>query len=298
MKIQSMVPGCRLALLAAGAALFTILTTQPAKASPTFGTVASTGVSDMCNLNPLGGITQGDATAIAPQGLLIESCNSPFVNVNAVADASAGIAQGDVVLSDGAYVLGGLHAAAKVVGPAKAQAGAIFSELLNIVPTSGFADGYFNVTAMYTIDGTLSGNAAGSGELQLGAYYGSDDEFNGICAGTDCTTSVSDGAHTFSITATVPVSTLYPYLFVQTFLSAIAGDFSYPFSDLPGNADFSNTGTLSLILPTGFTFTSDVNNGVSSPTTSVPEPPTLWLIAVALGGLVLLRHRDIKGAAA
>jgi hypothetical protein len=274
--------------------VFGIAVSQPAKAAATFGTVALTGVSDMCNLVPLGGTTQGDATAIAPQGLLIESCQSPTINVNAVADASAGIAQGNVVLSDGAYVLGSLHTAASATGPAAAHARAIFSELLNIVPTSGFADGYFNVTATFTVDGNLSGQAQAGGELQLGAYYGSDNEFNGVCAGAACTTSpVSPGAHTFVITDTVTVSTLYPYLFVQTFLDAVAGNFTYPFSNQSGAADFSNTGTLFLTLPAGFTFNSDVNNGVPSSPSTVPEPTTLALLGIGLAGLGFSRRRNL-----
>jgi hypothetical protein len=143
--------------------VFAIAVSQPAKAAAMFGTVALTGVSDKCNLNPLGGTTQGDATTIAPQGLLVESCNSLTINVNASANASAGIAQGNVVLSDGAYVLGSLHAPANVIGPAGAHGRAIASEVLNIVPTGGFTDGYFKVKpASFTFNSDVNNGVLSS----------------------------------------------------------------------------------------------------------------------------------------
>ncbi len=60
-------------------------------------------------------------------------------------------------------------------------------------------------------------------------------------------------------------------------------------------ADFSNTATLSLVLPAGALF--DVNTSVPLDwVTTVPVPPAVWLFGSALAGLMgLVRRRRVKG---
>lgn len=277
---------CSLFVLVAALIAFSIA--APASAG-TFGSVASTGVADNCNLAGVGGIQTGDTAAVAPEGKIVESCGGNLVNADAT--ASAGIAQGNVTISGGAYVLGSLHASGSASGPSRADGRAIFFEQLIVAPTIDFSDFAFDVIATYTFDGDITGNAQAAGELQTVSAIASFDQFGAICT-YDCgVTPVAGGEHQSTITETIPVLTSSPFLSVQTFLDTFAGSTTFPLTDQPGAADFSSTGILSLTLPPGFTFTSDVNQGVLAGPSAVPEPGTWALLATGLGVLGLWRRR-------
>jgi hypothetical protein len=91
------------------------------------------------------------------------------------------------------------------------------------------------------------------------------------------------------------VPTTSPEIFVEPFLRLFANSFDFPIPNASGSADFSDTGTLLLTLPDGFTFTSDTNNGVIPVATAVPEPSTLALFTSALALLALGRVRRCRG---
>lgn len=272
------------------------IATFPAPASAdTFGSSASTGVADNCNLAGVGGSQTGGATAVAPEGKLVESCGGSLINADAT--ASAGIAQGNVTISGGAYVLGSLHASGSASGPSRADGRAIFFEQLVVAPTIDFSDFAFDVIATYTFDGNIMGQAQAAGELQTVSAIASFDQsatictFDcGACPPFGCTiTVVTAGEHQSTIMETIPVLTSSPFLSVQTTLDTFAGSTTFPLTDQPGAADFSSTGILSLTLPPGFTFASDVNQGVLGGASAVPEPGTWALLIVGVGvlGLVL-----------
>ena len=261
----------RLYLLAVTGTLLFLGLGGAAMAGPTFSTSASTGVKDMCNLAGVGGIQTGDASAIAPEGRLIENCNGS--NINSDATASAGLAQGNVSISGGAFLLGSLHTSASASGPSQADGRAIFFELLTVLPTADFGNFAFNVVATYTVDGDISDHAQAAAELQTTSALSSIDQSSAVCTYNCGLTPVANGHYLFSIVETIPVLTSSPFLSVQTTLDTFAGSTTFPFTDQPGAADFSNTGSLALTLPDGFTFVSDVNQGVLTPPPgSAPEP--------------------------
>jgi hypothetical protein len=268
---------------------------SPADSAPTFGTSASTGVHDNCNVAGAGGSQSGDATAVAPEGKLVESCSSNLIDSDATADA--GIAQGNVSVSGGAFVLGSSHTYASASGPSQADGRAIAFELLTVVPTTDFQGATFNVTATFTAEGDIGGHADAVAELELTSALESIDQSSAICT-FDCgvcifgctITPVGDGHYRFSTVIIIPVETSSPFLSVQTTLDTFAGSSAFPFTDQPGTSDFSDTGTVSLTLPAGFTFISDVNQGVLGSTT-IPEPGTLLLLGASLGGLWTSRRR-------
>ena len=252
----------------------------------------------MCDLAGVGGIDNGAATSVAPTAHLLGGCNGS--NINSEATASAGIAQGNVVVSGGAFVMGSSHTSASAIGPSTADGRAIFNELLTVAPTAGFGDNAFDVVATYTVDGDLGGQAQAVAELQTTSFFESLDHSSAFCTfdcgvctfGCDIVVVSDAGAHyKFSIVETIPVLTASPFLFVQTTLDTFAGSTTFPYTDQPGSADFTSTGTLSLTLPDGFTFVSDVNQGVLTPPASVPEPVTFALLLAAAAGLGFARRR-------
>ena len=253
---------------------------QPARADVIYSTFATTGAFDAGNFFTQGG-TDGDvgqATAIAPPALDFGTFNAQLFTSSATASANLGF--------------GELKVFAKSDGPAAAFARAHYSDLITIAPTAGFSD-FFQATFTLTVDGTLTGNADGGGELQVASTVEhADVGGTALCSAgaTVCSPipSVAGGSVRQTLVATIYVDPSNPIVFIQPFLFAAANDINGNFLlTESGLADFSDTAQLSISLPEGFTYTS--NSGVlltQVQTSEVPEPVAWPVIGPALLALV------------
>ena len=188
------------------------------------------------------------------------------------------------------------------VGNTAASARAGFGDVITVIPTSGFSDAFFSFTAKLEIAGNVSGNADAGGTLQLipfgNATGGQLVTGEVICTAdpTVCSplSQTPGGSVDQILLATVDVPTNNLQVFIQeTFFAAVNCINSNCLSSQSGGSDFSHTAQLSLILPAGFTFTSD--SGVllsNAPTPSVPEPSTLPLLVTGLLGLAGMARRS------
>ncbi len=254
---------------------------QPARADLQYSTFAGTRAFDS-HFNETGGSDGdvGQAFALAPtarvDGTLIDGINvDPF---SAIARASTDLVSGQ------------LHVFASSLGPAASNANAHFSDLITIVPTQGFVDGFF-ATFTLTIDGTLTGNADGGGELQVGSTVDHADVGGAaLCTAASAVCSpvpsVPGGALTQKLVATILVDPSNPIVFIQPFLFAAANDINgnFLFSET-GLANFADTAQLSIDLPPGFTFTSNSGVLLTEVAQPTPEPATLPLITAGLAAL-------------
>ena len=228
------------------------------------------------------------ATADVAQTAMIVSgtCPNPGSSgtfATATADASANQASGQ------------LRVAVQADGNARAVASAGFGDLLTIIPTSGFSDSSFQIAVQMVLSGSITGNAVAGGMIQLTSALGNvqvgGDAGTGMCTAVPSVCGLSPtpaGSQTQILTAYIDILTSSPFLFIQDRLSAAVNCInSNCLQDQAGIADFSHTAQLSLILPAGFTFTSDsgvflsdINTG---PGQTVPEPPTYAMLLTGLG---------------
>jgi hypothetical protein len=255
-------------LLAASALLLTLGATRPALAA-SFSSYAATGTSNYCSPTVQSGGNAGGvgfASAIAPPATTLGSCNLGLVDAMATASAFEGTGQ--------------LHAFVSADGQAYASAAANLSDLLTLIPTSGFSASTFQVTFTMALSGTLSGNSSVAGELQVSSSISSRDVSLVLCSGALVAPGCGLGSQ---FSATIDVLTSDPTVFVQPFLRAFAYNCNQTaqncFQTLQGSADFAHTAQISLQLPAGFTFTSD--SGVFL--TQVPEPGEDLLLLLSLG---------------
>ena len=270
-------------LAIAGMLTFAIL--SPARADILYSTFAGTYVFDAGNLTTRGGSDGGvgQATAFEPDTLDTGVYNTVLFSADAYSSANLGA--------------GELKVYASSTGPAVASAIARFSDIITIVPTAGFQN-LFDATFTLTVDGNLTGNAGGGGELQVGSTVQNVDVGGtSICSASpaECSPlpSTPGGAVVQTLIATVAVDPANPTVFITPSLFAGANEFGNFRLGEPGTADFSDTAHLSITLPEGFTFTS--NSGLlltEVPSTSgVPEPHLLALAAAAGVLLVGLARR-------
>ncbi len=265
---------------------------QPARADIQYATFAGTRAFDS-HFNETGGSDGdvGQAFALAPtarvDGTLIDGTNvEPF---SAIANSSADLVSGQ------------LHVFASSLGPAASNANAHFSDLITIVPTQGFVDGFF-ATFTLTVEGTLTGNADGGGELQVGSTVDRAD-VGGVALCTAAPSvcspvqSVSGGSLTQKLVATILVDPSNPIVFIQPFLFAAANDINgnFLFAET-GLANFADTAQLSIDLPAGFTFTSNSGLLLTEAPQATPEPATLPLMTAGVAALCVSAWRRRRAA--
>jgi hypothetical protein len=229
------------------------------------------------------------ATADVAQTAMIVSGTCPNSGApgtfgTATADASANQASGQ------------LKVAAQADGNARASARAGFSDLITIIPTSGFLDSSFQIAVQMVLSGSITGNADAGGIIQLTSALGNV-QVGGDAGTVMCTADPSvcnpvsptpAGSQTQTLIAYIDILTSSPFLFTQdTLFAGVNCINSQCLLEQSGIADFSHTAQLSLILPAGFTFTSDsgvflsdINTG---PGQTVPEPPTYAMLLAGLG---------------
>ena len=135
--------------------------------------------------------------------------------------------------------------------------------------------GTLSVTLLATLSGSYSG-ADGTGFIVI---------MNTSTLNTvpqQSRVDVFDGAAVpTTISSTFLVDSASPFFDFSTFVGAFANT---------GTADFANTAVYSVLLPAGFTFSSDSGVFLTQRTSSAPEPSTLLLL-VCGGAAMGLRKR-------
>jgi hypothetical protein len=281
------------------ACLFGVITAKPVHAT-VFGYTQAGCLGPYLNSGPYN--LNNSATADVAQTAMIvfgtcPNSSSPGTYGTAYADASANQASGQ------------LKVAVQADGNTTASARAGFNDLLTIIPTSGFVESSFQIAVQMVLSGSITGNADAGGMVQLGSAFGNV-QVGGDAATIMCTAAPSvcspasptpSGSQNQILTAYIDVSTSNPFLFIQDTLFAAANCInSNCLANQSGDADFSHTAQLSLLLPAGFTFTSDsgvflsdINTGSGQ---TVPEPPTYAILLTGLGlfGFIVRRRKHIE----
>lgn len=250
-------------------------------------------------------------------GIASASCRGPFTDVQSLLDTNATVSEVTASIVSGTcpnpnpvgtfgtadarasadQTSGQLKILAMADGNTQAFARAGFGDVITVIPTSGFSDPTFQVTEQLEISGSVSGNADAGGILQLFSSIGNI-TVNGdvICTAVPAVCSplsqTPAGDMHQILTATIDVAMDSPRVFLQDQLFAAVNCInSTCLSTQTGESDFSHTAQLSLILPAGFTFTSDsgvllINAPTAPGPITVPEPSTLPLFIAGLLGLV------------
>lgn len=152
--------------------------------------------------------------------------------------------------------------------------GSGIGHLVDVVTVVGGSGSFsFNAQVVLHVEGTLTGYSMSASSLVVGGNQVSQ------CVGTyltSCHPVSAEGPFSYDLVLNVPVSNGNPIFDFTAALTASGVN--------DGVADASSTASLSIILPAGFSFTSE--SGVLL----VPEPAQVSLLATVGLGLAILRR--------
>jgi hypothetical protein len=145
-----------------------------------------------------------------------------------------------------------------------------------------------------TVEGDTAGFSYAEAYISLnGLTYGPPSQFKPQCKDTgtsgmfaSCSLVSPEGPFAFDILMNVPVSSADPSFPIR--VGIYAGAVNEGLSDILGS------GQLSILLPSGFTFTSASGVLLTGPPSAVPEPAMILLLGV--GAAMTIRRRRGRGA--
>jgi hypothetical protein len=159
--------------------------------------------------------------------------------------------------------------------------------------------GSANVTLTYVYDGNLGSIGTESSYFSEIKYFigSADMDWTGALNGTagQVGTGETSGFNTFTYTNNTPSGFQFQGTFTVTNGESLPLFFSQEMNCGDGQiCDFSDTGQMGLILPTGVSFTS--NSGVfltQSEGSTTPEPSSLMLMGLGIAALVCFSRRKL-----